>query len=104
VIIMGCDDSNMHEDKVSPLSFFVAMTRARESLHLITCLKARGTATATHIADLPMSHCEYFSYTKKGFTDLNSYDEFCNVIRKWNSAAEYGKKRGLLQKRKSIGK
>lgn len=38
VIVIGCDDVNMAH--TSRLAFFVALTRARESLHLITSLKA----------------------------------------------------------------
>jgi superfamily I DNA/RNA helicase len=40
VIVLGCDDLNMK--RTSRLTFFVAMTRARKSLHLVASAKAGG--------------------------------------------------------------
>lgn len=44
VIVVGCDDVNMAH--TTPLAFYVALTRARESLHLITAAKAGGAKAA----------------------------------------------------------
>ncbi len=65
VILIGCDDVNLA--KTSRLTFFVALTRARQSLHLITSCKAGGT-TRVHsfVDDLPADCCEYVVYKKTG--------------------------------------
>jgi superfamily I DNA/RNA helicase len=85
VMVLGCDGTNMLLDDISPLSFYVAMTRARESLHLVTSLKARGSAgAATHFAYLPEEHCDFLSFTTKGATDLGTYAGFVQQLRRWN--------------------
>jgi hypothetical protein len=63
VIIIGFDNVNM--SWVTRNAFFVAMTRARSSLHVITALKAGG-ATEAHIflGKLPDAHIEFSKYTK----------------------------------------
>lgn len=65
VIVIGCDNVNMA--RISPLTFFVALTRARRTLHLLTALQARG-ATQPHkfLGDLPEAHCAYLWYNKTG--------------------------------------
>jgi superfamily I DNA/RNA helicase len=65
VIVLGCDDVNMK--RIRPLTFFVALTRARKSLHLLVSAKAGG-ATAPHpfLFDLPAECCEYKVYKKTG--------------------------------------
>jgi hypothetical protein len=84
VMILGCDDVHMKKELVSPLSFYVAMTRARESLHLVTSLKAGGCKAATvHFADLPEVHCEYIAYTKEGATNLGSLSGFNDQFNRW---------------------
>ncbi len=63
VIVLGCDDVNM--SKLNDLAFFVALTRARESLHLVVAAKSGG-AKVPHrfVFDLPPNCCEYVSFTK----------------------------------------
>jgi superfamily I DNA/RNA helicase len=63
VIIVGFDNVNM--SWVSRNAFFVAMTRARKSLHTVTGLKAGG-ATEIHAfaTKLPDGHIEFSKYTK----------------------------------------
>jgi superfamily I DNA/RNA helicase len=65
VIIIGFDDVNM--GWVTRNAFFVALTRARKSLHLITALKAGG-ATRAHdfLGRLPDANLEFSKYTKGG--------------------------------------
>jgi superfamily I DNA/RNA helicase len=63
VIIIGFDDVNMKP--VTRNAFFVAKTRARKSLHLITALKAGGAAGPhAFLDDLPDAHLEFSRYTK----------------------------------------
>jgi len=63
VIIIGFDNINM--SWVTKNAFYVAMTRARKSLHIITALKSGG-AKRTHdfLDQLPENNTEYFKYTK----------------------------------------
>jgi superfamily I DNA/RNA helicase len=63
VIVIGFDNINMAW--VSRNAFFVAVTRARKSLHLLTALKAGGATQAHDFLDaLPDGDIEFFSYTK----------------------------------------
>ena len=63
VIVIGCDDVNLA--KTSRLTFFVALTRARESLHLITSAKAGGAKCAHgYVQELPEEYCNYIVYKK----------------------------------------
>jgi superfamily I DNA/RNA helicase len=67
VIIIGFDNVNMNW--VTRNAFFVAKTRARKSLHLITALKAGGaTGSHTFLDHLPDAHLEFSRYTKTGRT------------------------------------
>jgi superfamily I DNA/RNA helicase len=64
VIILGFDDVNM--GWVTGNAFFVAMTRARQSLHVLTALKAGRATRPHHFVDrLPDQNLEFSSYTKK---------------------------------------
>ena len=62
VVIIGCDDVNMQY--VSSLTFFVALTRARRSLHLLVSMKARGNEPHPFLFDLPAEHCEHRWFKK----------------------------------------
>ncbi len=63
VIIIGFDNVNMR--RVTRNAFYVAMTRARRSLHIVTAVKAGG-ATNPHgfLEGLPAENLEFFKYTK----------------------------------------
>lgn len=63
VVIIGFDNVNFNW--VTRNAFFVAMTRARKSLHIITALRAGG-ATRPHdfLAQLPDANLEFSRYTK----------------------------------------
>ncbi len=84
VIIIGCDDRNLA--KTSPLAFFVGLTRARGSLHLIVSMQAGGS-TAAHpfVPALPGDHCEYIIYKKTGRVSepLANFSQLENRIRQW---------------------
>jgi superfamily I DNA/RNA helicase len=63
VIIIGFDNVNM--GPVTRNAFYVAMTRARRSLHILTALKSGGARDAhAFLDDLPASHAEFYSYKK----------------------------------------
>jgi len=84
VIVMGCDNINLNY--TTRLAFFVAMTRARESLHLITSLKSRGCVSAhTFVDEIPDAYCEFLLYKKTGheLTEIDSRREWNNQIARW---------------------
>jgi superfamily I DNA/RNA helicase len=71
VIVMGCDDVNMNH--TSALTFFVALTRARESLHLITSLKAGGGRTCHRfVLQLPEECCDFLVHKRTGPDEILS--------------------------------
>ena len=89
VIVIGCDDVNLAH--ASRLSFFVAMTRARRSLHLVTSLKAGG-ATCAHgyVDELPPDYCEFVVYKKTGHVAevLATRAAWTRRIAQWNRAMQ----------------
>ena len=65
VMIIGFDNINMKMEWITRNAFFVAMTRARTSLHLITALGAGGAQEpAHHLENLPAEHLEFHKYLK----------------------------------------
>ena len=88
VIVLGCDDVNLNY--TSRLAFFVALTRARESLHLVVCLKASGGTDAHgYLKGLPEECCDYVAYKKTGsVTDhFDGPEEWIAQIGLWHRAA-----------------
>jgi superfamily I DNA/RNA helicase len=86
VIIIGFDDVNMKW--VTRNAFFVAMSRTRRSLHLITALGAGG-AKEPHkfLTRLPDANLEYCKYTKaKGREKLRGRINFGEYIKSLNAA------------------
>jgi len=84
VIIIGFDNVNM--DWITKNAFYVAMTRARESLHIITALKSGGAIQAhnflNHLLD---EHIEYYKYlktsrTKTQLPDKQSFNDYLNSL------------------------
>jgi superfamily I DNA/RNA helicase len=65
VMILGFDPVNM--GLATPQLFFVAMTRARQSLHFVTAHRARG-AEEPHpfLHDIPSEHCEHLKVMSAG--------------------------------------
>jgi len=86
VIIIGFDNVNMNW--VTRNAFYVAMTRARKSLHILTALKSGG-ARRTHsfLNQLPDVHLEFFSYKKRGHvkTVLGNKYRFVDYLNTVNS-------------------
>jgi superfamily I DNA/RNA helicase len=69
VIIIGFDNVNMNW--VTRNAFFVAKTRARRSLHIITALKAGGAAGPhAFLNHLPDEHLEFLRYKKSDRTQV----------------------------------
>jgi len=67
----------MDEEKVPPPRYHLVMTRARESLHLVTSLKAWGIKrAAAHLADVPQDHFGFLPYTSKVDSDLGTIADF----------------------------
>lgn len=83
VIILGFDDKNF--DFITPNAFYVAITRARKSLHIVSALKARGARSPhNYISNLPEKDLDYLVYKKgddeivekSGLNDWLSYIEW----------------------------
>jgi len=63
VIIIGFDNVNM--SWVTKNAFYVAMTRARKSLHILTALQSGGAGQAHGFLDqLSDDYAEFYSYKK----------------------------------------
>jgi superfamily I DNA/RNA helicase len=93
VIVIGFDNVNMN--RVTPNAFYVAMTRARKSLHILTALKSGGARHAHRFVDqLPDDHVEYFSYKKSNRSKerLPGRQGFKSYLNRLNSIS---KRRGL---------
>lgn len=89
VIIIGCDNVNM--SRTTPLTFFVALTRARRSLQIITALKARGKGPHSFLGDLPDDNCEYYWY-KKSTRDAERLASFAAYVQKFGQLARMAAK------------
>jgi superfamily I DNA/RNA helicase len=84
VIVIGCDDVNFKY--TSRLAFFVAITRARESLHLITSLQSKGSQVPhPFLKDIPDENCEFKFYKKTGhlLTVAINRDVWERQITRW---------------------
>jgi len=67
VIIIGFDNVNM--SWVTKNAFYVAMTRSRKSLHILTALKSGGAQQAhCFLNQIPDNHVEFYSYKKSNRT------------------------------------
>lgn len=92
VIVLSCDEVNM--GNASALTFFVALTRARQTLHIVTSLKTGG-AQGPHpfVYDLPASCCEYFAYKKSGrvMNHLGGKKEYANQFAFWRRGQSRGR-------------
>lgn len=80
VIIVGFDDCNMKYTTKN--AFYVAMGRARKSLHIITALKSGGSSKPHDYLDqLPEEHLEFYNHTKiKGTVSLSDKGCFCKYL------------------------
>jgi len=81
VIIIGFDNVNM--SWVTRNAFYVAMTRARKSLHMLTALKSGGATTAhNYINDLSLENIEFYKYKKsdRSKTSFRSKVDFTRYL------------------------
>lgn len=88
VILIGFDNVNMNW--VTKNAFYVAMTRARKSLHIITALKSGGAQQShSFLNQLPDDHAEFYSYKKTNHSknQLNGKQGFKNYLNTINSAS-----------------
>lgn len=88
VIIIGFDNVNM--SRVTKNAFYVAMTRPRKSLHILTALKSGGSRQAHDFLDqLPDDHAEYYSYKKsnRSKNQLDGKQGFKGYLDNLNSVA-----------------
>ena len=91
VIIIGFDDVNMRW--ITRNAFYVAMTRARRSLHLITALKSGGAMGPDEfLDDLPDENLAFSKYTKSkrertGFGSRAEFRAYLSWLadQKWRS-------------------
>ncbi len=89
VIIIGFDNVNM--SWITKNAFYVAMTRARKSLHILTALKSGGARQAhDFLEQLPDEHAEYYSYKKSNHTknQLQGKQGFKNYLNNINSMSQ----------------
>ncbi len=83
VFIIGFDDTNMNY--ITENAFYVAMTRAKKTLHLITTLRVCGAKLPhTYLKRLPTNNLNFLKHTKKdGSTELGSLQKFNATIEEW---------------------
>jgi hypothetical protein len=89
VIIIGCDNLNLA--RTAALTFFVGLTRARKSLHLIASMRAGGcTGAADYLLELPPEFCDYVEYkkTERVSTALRNRQAFIDLLARWGSAGQ----------------
>jgi hypothetical protein len=78
VMIIGCDDVNL--SWTTPQAVFVALTRARESLHLLTTLRVRGTVPHSYLADLPPRSIATIGGLRRAITRSRSWPTAANSL------------------------
>jgi superfamily I DNA/RNA helicase len=89
VIIIGFDNVNM--SWVTKNAFYVAMTRARKSLHILTALKSGGAQQVhSFLNQLLDNNAEFYSYKKSNCTKnkLNGKQGFKNYLINLNYASQ----------------
>ena len=95
VVVLGCDNVNMASTPA--LTFFVALTRARSSLHLVVSRKAGG-AKVPHqfVYDLPPEACDYGVYKKasRKVERLDSPSALRKRVEQWARMEQRGRDRG----------
>jgi len=92
VIIIGFDNVNM--SWVTKNAFYVAITRARRSLHILTALKSGGARQAHGFLDqLPDEHAEFYSYKKlnRSKNPLQGKQGFKDKLNSLNSVSARGR-------------
>jgi len=92
VIVLGADSTNM--ERVSAELFFVALTRARTSLHIVVSWGARGARDPHEfVMDLPEEHCQYTKTASDGVSTLEGRAGMLLDIQKRKNAIRRAKRR-----------
>lgn len=94
VIVLGFDDVNMRGTTRN--AFYVAMTRARKSLHLLTTSGAGGAQKPHDFVDeLPTDHVDFHKYlkSKRELTPLADRENFKRYFRSLNYAKSINRKK-----------
>lgn len=87
VILVGFDNVNMNY--ITPNAFYVAITRSRKSLHLLTALRSGGASMSSdYLNSLPTENIDLRKYTKTGkktekFADRASFDQYFEGFTKF---------------------
>jgi len=87
VILVGFDNVNMNY--ITPNAFYVAITRPRRSLHLLTALRSGGsTMSSDYLNSLPPENIDLRKYTKTGkktedFPNRASFDQYFKGFKKF---------------------
>ncbi len=90
VIIIGFDETNM--SWLTKNAFYVAMTRARKSLHIITALSSGGSKGPHSFLDsLPDQHIDFCSY-KKTDRKIKIYPNKIRFLKYLKSLTDFRKK------------
>jgi len=92
VIIIGFDNVNM--SWVTKNAFYVATTRARKSLHILTALKSGGACQAhDFLEQLSDDHVEYYNYKKSNHmkNQLEAKQGFKSYLNNLNLASRRSK-------------
>lgn len=82
VLILGFDDH--FNNRVNSNAFYVAMTRARDELTIVTTLKAKGSRnTHKFIDDIPEENIEYYYYNlSRGLQRLGNKYAYIQKIKR----------------------
>lgn len=103
VIVIGCDDVNLAH--TSRLAFFVALTRARESLHLLVSAKSGGSsAPHAFLKELPGDCCKYSVHKSSGDEPLARAQAVDGRFQQWSQAAQWAAKSAKSTPKTSRGR
>jgi superfamily I DNA/RNA helicase len=89
VILVGFDNVNMNY--ITPNAFYVAITRPRKSLHLLTALRSGGSSMSSeYLNSLPAEHVDLRKFTKTGertedFASQASFEQYFKALTKFKS-------------------
>lgn len=87
VILVGFDNVNMNY--IKPNAFYVAITRSRKSLHLLTALRSGGASMSSdYLNSLPTENIDLRKYTKTGektedFASRASFNQYFKGFTKF---------------------
>jgi hypothetical protein len=84
VLVLGCDETNMNH--ITRNAFFVALTRARQSLTLLACMEGGGAENLhPFVRVLPDNHTRTTYLTSKGATPMETVDALVDHLGEWHT-------------------